>query len=267
MSGVSVGAVGMRVSPPESQPEEIVRAPEPMGPPILAPDCSACGIRLEYMRYICLTCGEADMWTVNAVGKAPFVPPRVPSERSDDESSDGTAGWVRARSQSSGTSGTSGQESTGSQTVYNVNRSRSGSLSTNASRTSLAVTNGSALSPSSPNSPLSPENGDEVLPREHAPRGYELCPGCIEVHGIAHAKAASKAAKEERNSDGRSKKRLRLRHTFREKIWGLEGWIDVGEYSVSVMLKPEYAEDAECTICRSVLFLNRFKCELQRPDD
>jgi hypothetical protein len=97
----------------------------------------------------------------------------------------------------------------------------------------LAVTNGSAVSPSSPSSPLA-EGEYESRDRDRAPpRGYELCPGCIEVHGIAHAKAAAKAAKSERNAEGgrRPKKRSRaLRHTFREKIWGVEGWIDVGEF-------------------------------------
>jgi hypothetical protein len=198
------------------------------------------------------------MWTVNAVDKAPFVPPRVPSERSDDDSSDGTVSWVRARSQSSRTSGTSTQQSSGSQTVYNVQRSRSGSISTNASRASLAVTNGSAVSPTTPSFPL-PLDGDgdgTEFTRHSKPRGYELCPGCIEVHGIAHAKAAARAAKAERDRDRdrdreghRRRKGRTLRHTFREKIWGVEGWIDV-----------EYAEDAECTICRSALFHNRFKC-------
>lgn len=94
-----------------------------------------------------------------------------------------------------------------------------------------------------------PEGG-EFEARERAPRGYELCPACIEVHGIAHAKAASKAAKAERYEESRRRRKQRvLRHTFREKIWGVEGWIDV-----------EYSEDAECTICRSVLLANRFKC-------
>lgn len=225
MSHVSLTSGGTGISPPEShQAEEVARAPEPTSP-ILAPDCSACGIRLEYMRYVCMTCGEADMWTVNAPGKAPFVPPRVPSEVSDDEGSDSTASWARARSQSSGTSR---QESTSSQTVYTAQRSRSGSISTNASSASLAVTNGSAVSPSTPSFLLSPDG--EFTPRHHAPRGYELCPGCIEIHGIAHAKAASKAAKAEmRKDDTRRRKKSRaLRHTFREKIWGVEGWIDVG---------------------------------------
>lgn len=223
-----------RLSPPES-PEwtEVAHTPEPMGAPILAPDCSACGIRLEYMRYACTACGEGDMWTVNAAGKAPFVPPRMPTE-SDDTSSEGTAGWVRARSHSSNTSGTTSipDSSAGSQTVYTstYGRSRSGSISTNASRTSLAVTNGSAASPTSPHflSSLDMSPFDER--RTHAPRGYELCPGCIEVHGIAHAKAAAKAAREDRDANGRRRKRSRLRHTFREMVWGAEGWIDVGEF-------------------------------------
>lgn len=58
--------------------------------------------------------------------------------------------------------------------------------------------------------------------------GYELCPACIEEHGIAHAKAAAKLAKLERET-GAKPVRRRARHAFREKIWGLEGWTDIGK--------------------------------------
>jgi hypothetical protein len=209
------------------------------------------------------------MWKENAPGKAAFVPPRVPSDSDlSDGSSDATE-WERARSASSGPG------STGSQTVYNHarSRSRSGSIITNASRGSLQVTSGSA-SASSPTSmrwtagPTPPDSPKSVTGdlsgggRPIKPRGYELCVACIEVHGIAHSKAAAKA---DRRSDSRRRKAGGLRHTFREKIWGTEGWQDVGESHFNPLLfRPadeiEYNEDSECTICRSLLFNNRFKC-------
>ncbi|KAK4688499.1 hypothetical protein P7C73_g1605, partial [Tremellales sp. Uapishka_1] len=200
-------------SPPRT-PHEIPRAPEPSGPPIIAPDCSACGIRLEYMRYVCETCGEGEMWKENAPGKAAFVPPRVASDRSDGSGSDSTS-WALTTS-------------TGTETV----RSRSGSISTTASRGSVS---GSAVA--SPTSlefrylrDHSPTDTTPPLIRKTLtpPRGYELCAGCIESHGIAHSKAASKAAKLEAKHFGKRTRGRGLRHTFRETIWGVEGWTDIG---------------------------------------
>ncbi|WOO83671.1 ZZ-type zinc finger domain-containing protein [Vanrija pseudolonga] len=252
---------GARRTSPEtaSEVEEVTRAPssEPTGPPVLAPDCSACGVRLDYMRYVCVPCGEGELWTVNAVGKAPFEPPRLPSEQSDGdatESSEGTA-WGPLAS------------STGSQTVYRGadGRSRSGSMSTNASVHSLAVANGSAVSPGSPRSIQFDLDGNPTPARHRAtPRGYELCPSCIEVHGIAHSKAANR----ERDANGHRKKRSgQLRHTFREKIWGAEGWMDIGGFvAPAVLTSPEYADDSDCTICNTPLVNNRYKC-YQKVDE
>ncbi|ODN91441.1 hypothetical protein L198_05957 [Cryptococcus wingfieldii CBS 7118] len=231
---------------------------EPSVPPVIAPDCSACGVRLDYLRYVCETCGEGEMWKENASGKAAFVPPRVPSESSEqsDGWSDATEFAAAATSSNSG-----------SRTVYDTaSRSRSGSLSTTASRGSLQTLAGSSSSPTSityrpflgPTPPQSPdaENGQLIpsLARGDLPTrktGYELCAGCIEVHGIQHSKAAARAAKLElSSSEFRHARRAgELRHTFKERIWGPVGWDDV-----------EYNEDTECTICRIPLFHNRFKC-------
>ncbi|GMK56642.1 hypothetical protein CspeluHIS016_0304820 [Cutaneotrichosporon spelunceum] len=189
----------------------------PQGPPVLAPDCSACGIRLDYMRYVCTACGEGDMWSVNAV-KASFLP-RIASEHESD--SDGTA-WGMAAHAASASSGSDGQ------TVHN---GRLGGADSDA------ASNGSAASPDS----LRPVEMGGPDGFEAAPRGYELCANCIEAHGIAHSKAASRAARQRRAGH--------IRHAFREKIWGTEGWVDV-----------DYSEDAECTICHSAMFRSRYKC-------
>jgi hypothetical protein len=197
--------------------DEPVRIAEPAAPPVLAPDCSACGARLDYMRYICQTCGEGGMWKENAHGKAVFVPPRVPSDSDFSDESSVSTEWAHLRSDDSA-SGSRDPGSTGSQTVYNHTRSRSGSMVTNASRGSLHVANGSASSPTSihqrwgsgPTPPDSPTSAHADLPdaltgtRPARPRGYELCAACVEVHGIAHSKAAAKAERAERRSEGRS---------------------------------------------------------------
>ena len=185
---------------------------------MLAPDCSACGIRLDYMRYVCQTCGDGEMWKENAPGKAAFIPPRVPSDSSTSEGSEETE-WAA-------------QASNGSDTVYGEqSRSRSGSMSTSASRGS-----GSREGPGSPKhvhqDDLDAGTGAMDRPQRSGslPRGYELCVGCIEVHGIAHAKAAAKEARKLGGAEvSRRRRQGELRHTFREKIWGVQGWVDVGE--------------------------------------
>lgn len=140
------------------------------------------------------------MWTVNAI-KAPFVP-RIASDRSDSDS-EGTA-WGFAQLSSNGSDG---------QTVHNA-RGRAASMSM-----SDAASNGSAASPTGNRTEAEGADGFEA-----APRGYELCANCIEAHGIAHSKAAARAA--------RQRGAGHVRHAFREKIWGLEGWIDVGKSCV-----------------------------------
>ncbi|BEJ13657.1 hypothetical protein CspHIS471_0308310 [Cutaneotrichosporon sp. HIS471] len=206
-------ASGATASPPLTAELQDV----PHGPPMLAPDCSACGIRLDYMRYVCTTCGEGDMWTVNAV-KAPFVP-RIASEH--ESGSDGTA-WAMATRAASTSSGSDGQ------TVHNGRLGRAASD---------AASHGSATSPDSLQ-PVETEGPDGF---EAAPRGYELCANCIEAHGITHSKAASRAARRRRAGH--------IRHAFREKIWGTEGWVDV-----------DYSEDPECTICHGAMYRSRYKC-------
>jgi len=146
--------------------------------PILAPDCSACGTRLVYMRYVCLDCGEAEMWKENepSTSKAQYG-------NSETGHSDGSGETAMIPSQGS--------------------RPRSESTSTHTSR-----------------EPLRGVNGKD---RQVGPVGYELCPGCIEVHGLEHARSSAIPA-------GSSRRISESRHTFREKIWGPQGWQDVGKY-------------------------------------
>lgn len=108
-----------------------------------------------------------------------------------------------------------GSSGSDDRTEYDLPRTRSESLSTHASRDSLQVATGAGLTP-----PDSPQTASTKLPR-----GYELCPSCIESHGVEHSKQAARDAR-------RLGRRVRggpLRHTFREKIWGTGGWQDVGE--------------------------------------
>lgn len=171
------------------------------------------------------------MWSENATGKAAFVPPVLESTSSGrSEGSSAETDWTQIRT-----------DSGESQTVYNV-RARSGSMTTNFSAASQNAdgspsSSGATYDPlrgvaqTSPNSPVAVTNGMSRDNRSAQPRGYELCVGCIEIYGINHSKAAAKEARlSAQDLDGRSRrKRKELRHMFREKIWGTEGWTDVGE--------------------------------------
>lgn len=177
------------------------------------------------------------MWMENAPGKAAFVPPKVPSDSSQSDASSEVTEFAAHGAASS----------SGSRTVYNTtSRSRSGSISTNASRGSVQALAGSSSSPTNatchfdfgftpPHSPIS-ALGDTTpsLARDDQPQrkvGYELCAGCIEIHGIRHTKAAARTATNGlRGTELRGREKAgQLRHTFKERIWGPEGWADVGE--------------------------------------
>nr|XP_019047774.1 hypothetical protein I302_04391 [Kwoniella bestiolae CBS 10118]OCF26704.1 hypothetical protein I302_04391 [Kwoniella bestiolae CBS 10118] len=219
--------ITLSTSPPQTPlPYESVRIAEPTGPPILAPDCSACGTRLDYMRYVCQTCGEGELWKENASGKPEFA---AMSGSDSDSSSEATS-----------------RRSTDSQTVYNdaIPSTVTGSQGiSNTQSSPTTATYRYGLTP--PDSPLS-LNGE--LPTFKS-RGYELCAGCIEVHGIAHAKASAAKLKSSHAERRRRRQGCETRHTFREKTWAAEGWVDV-----------DYSEDTQCTICRNHLFANRYKC-------
>jgi hypothetical protein len=164
-------SIGSSLRPPPSD-----YPPEP----ILSPDCSACGTRLVYMRYVCLDCGEADMWKENERSKTHYGI----SETGHSDGSGETAMIPLGNG--------------------NTMRPRSESTSTHTSR-------GSGLA----------DNGKE---RQVISEGYELCPGCIEVHGLEHARSSASS------QPGQSLRISETRHTFREKIWGSHGWQDVGKY-------------------------------------
>lgn len=203
-------------------PQQQLPSTEPSAAPILAPDCSACGVRLDYMRYVCQTCGEGPLWHQDAPDRPAHVPPRVLSD-SDVSDAATEMAWKAQRSAS--------MDSGVSPTVINGFRPRTGSTSTNMSAGSLQV----AAGPTPPDSPIL---GSVQLPNGEGSiegRGYELCPGCIEVHGIAHSKAAAKEVINGTDGGDRGSRRARRkRHAFREKIWGPEGWVDVGEFAVLI---------------------------------
>jgi hypothetical protein len=155
------------------------------------------------MRYMCTTCGEAEM-------------------RFEGEDTSGVSALDENASETSSiTECAENPRLTDIGTVYPMPKARTGSLSTHASadlsRTSSGI-NGSA----------EPRLGIPVT-KGSAMKGYELCPNCIEVHGSAHSK--EKAAMTTGHSH-----QGQLAHTFREKIWGQKGWVDIGKLSKTATL-------------------------------
>jgi len=199
---------------PVTTKSDQVAGPGPLEAPILAPDCSACGSRLDYMRYVCLTCGEGDMWNGDVKDKPAFVGPRHSSDGDMNDASSDRTEWAAQ-------AGTSG-----SHTILDIARSRYGSSSTHASRGSVGGVADGAFSDTQAvydsdqglTPPDSPSSQAGRLSRSARNRGYELCPSCIEEHGIVHSNMA------------RRRRVGSLRHAFREMIWGVEGWTDVGEF-------------------------------------
>lgn len=94
-----------------------------------------------------------------------------------------------------------------------MSRPRSVSTSTHASQDSTVTANGVA-------------NGKTTSP---SGTGYELCPSCIEVRGLEHSRSAAMVARHRMPPTEWNRISGELRHTFREKVWGPQGWQDVGE--------------------------------------
>lgn len=184
------------VSPPGTP-----MAPEFPAEPILAPDCSACGVRLSYMRYTCTTCGEGDMWKEHDNDKIANGSNPSSSDTGHSDESDETHLAYQPDSQRP--------------ISHAMSRPRSVSTSTRASQDSMVTANGLM-------------NGKAVLSRG---AGYELCPSCIEVHGLQHSRSAAMIARRRLSPGEGHASSEELRHTFREKVWGPQGWQDVGESS------------------------------------
>lgn len=177
-------------------------APEFPAEPILAPDCSGCGVRLSYMRYTCVTCGEGEMWKENDLDKVVDGSGQSWSEAGHSDESDETHLAYRVGTHDS--------------TRHAASRPRSTSTSTRASRDSMQTANGV-------------RHSDGETPAHRQAAGYELCPSCIEVRGLEHSRAAGATARHNLSPEEWSRLSGDLRHTFREKVWGPQGWQDVGE--------------------------------------
>ena len=162
------------------------------------------------MRYVCCTCGEGDVWRKDAQARSDPKQDALLSETSEGSSED-TEWAIQAKETE--------PRST------NQTRFRSNSMSTNAG------SDFSLVDPSRSVGNLPGSSSNDSAPRPNTSpwttrRGYELCPICIEAHGVQHSKVALQVHTGDKL---RTKRFGKLRHAFRERIWGSEGWADVGE--------------------------------------
>ena len=203
-----------QVSPVETEslqtpPEFAHDFEEPVAPPALAPDCSACGIRLEYMRYVCTLCGPGHFWLEDDASRRGAAMPVFARRNSEDQSSEGS----------------SSSASSGEATTWAPPRESFGSGRVSTSRSAPSDEGES--------------NGDGHsavhfdAPVEANLDGYELCPSCIEVHGIQHAKAMGEIELQKQAAHRTLPSNIRklgaLNHTYKELLWGARGWKEIGK--------------------------------------
>ncbi|KAJ9106256.1 hypothetical protein QFC21_001401 [Naganishia friedmannii] len=204
-------ASSSEVSPIETEslqtPAEVAEEfEEPVGPPGLAPDCSACGVRLEYMRYVCTVCGEGHFWLESDEARQSVCLSAGQDQDSEDSSSSASSGdqttWAPPRRLSNGTN------DLGETSRQPKDRRRN---SVESAETSLT-----------PEAPLH---------RKYARNGYELCPACIELRGIQHTKAMGEIEMNRQGTNGpiqNIRKFGTLNHTYKELLWGAKGWKEIG---------------------------------------
>jgi hypothetical protein len=207
----------------ESSPHFIDRdllhlLPPPVPPPGTLTDCSECGTLLEAIRYVCSTCGEklpVDN-TFHLKGKSKDSLPGAYSYPPRLHVPPFSLSRLNSTSQTFGGS---------SETLYDSITGRTKPLPSVPSSSTLAV------------------------PGAPSVTGYELCSGCIESAGVHHAIEAGLAsgsspalsvlaspqdtqvASQWRRA---APKKGQLRHAYREKVWGHNGWEDVGKYMYPV---------------------------------
>jgi hypothetical protein len=187
--------------------------PPPVPPPGTLTNCSECGALLEAIRYVCTTCGEKlpvdHRMQLKGKGRDylpgaySYPPPRhIPPFTMTHLNSTSSHTLVG-----------------GSDTLYDSINCRTKPL------------------------PSVPSSSSLVVPVAPSIRGYELCNGCIESAGVLHAIEAGLAsgsspvlsvqgspedtqvASQWRRA---APKKGQLRHVYREKVWGHNGWEDVG---------------------------------------
>lgn len=210
VSDQDVSTVSGAITPLQTRGEDDqeMEFEEPAGPPGLAPDCSACGTRLEYMRYVCSICGQGRM-------------------------------WLEDGERESATMGGSSSSGSGSMTTEWQPPQVSGSVEEQIAE-ALESPVGSPVHGThqeldqiiSPSETVTPHSNPFThgLGRHKSAHGYELCPGCIEAHGVEHTRAMGSQGQGQDRSVSKRRRLGTMNHTYRELIWSATGWRDISTY-------------------------------------
>jgi hypothetical protein len=234
------------------------------GPPEdIVTDCSNCGVLLDAIRYVCSTCGPK--------------PPLRTSDRSAERDSPTTLYSYppdRHPLFSSPNFSTSQTIVASSSSSYDKPLP---SLPSSLPSSLCSVFNSSQKQLKMPSPPSSPIT---------KPSGYELCAMCLETVGINHAVEAGLAMPgtspvfgnaPSMHDDPRiashwrraAPKKGQMRHAYKEKAWGQNGWEDVGRSLIQLLLNvcPESSESvldetqvSKCSTCSAVTGRKRYKC-------
>lgn len=252
---------------PDIPPEVLEFVPEhrlPLLPPEQVTNCSACGVMLDSFRYVCTTCGELEPHPRNE----PYSPPGSEKGKGRDApyihvqhipNQGLTYPPLRPNASSPASS---------TWTLLDSSlppRRKSFTERPLPALPSRLNTNGSSnprsLSHSHSQDRLSIPSSDSTRKK---PCGFELCSSCIEIVGVLHSIEGStgnspmnssplsssqeslQTLSELRRTAPRSKGHLR--HAYREKVWGRNGWKDV-----------EHDHNWKCSIC-STSTNKRYKC-------
>lgn len=228
----------------------------PLSPPEVLTSCSECGVFLDSIRYVCSTCGEKDP--------------------------------IAEYGQMNGNGNGKGKERSSMDTFASYpppahRQHLSPSSHSLSSNTYVGSTDSidRKLLPTLPRLFGSDTNSSSTVNVTRTPynHGFELCSGCIESAGLMHAIEAGVAPGSSPTSSTLSptspegaqlasqwrrlapKEKGKLRHAYHEKIWGHEGWKDVGTCLSS---RPVALSQSDCTVTRTRRSFEYFLFGLRR---
>jgi hypothetical protein len=194
---------------------------DPTDSPLVAPDCSVCGDRLGLMRYVCTLCGPGRMWSTGS----------STADERRRESDSVSSGTITTRPLSEGErevkgEGEGGEEEEGERIQEEIAEAVASPLGSPSGNGSHGGRSFDQIVSPLENTSISLARMLHPLPEPKG--GYELCPGCIEEHGIRHTRAMGEVSDlgDERRG-GKIRRFGRLNHTYREMIWSATGWQEI----------------------------------------
>lgn len=238
-------------------------SPVPGPPEDIVTDCSNCGVLLDAIRYVCSTCGPKPSITSGnrpERGDSPttlfsYPPNQHPFFLSPNFSSSQT---IIGSSSSS----------------YDKPLPSLPSSLPSSLRSVFCSSQKQLKAPSTPSSLTKLSDG------------YELCAMCLENVGINHAVEAGLAVPGTSPVFGNASsmhdgpqiasqwrraapKKGQMRHAYKEKAWGHNGWEDVGMFLIQLLLDDtaeasklvlDEAQVSKCSTCSAVTERKRYKC-------